>query len=497
MAKARKKRSGSLEKRGGVWLARWMVDGKRFTRSTGESDKRKALSKLDEFTTPYRLKDERRILEVQAARLQGINTELRQVEDALPALRFMEAWNVYRLSQSRPRSGAATLRLYEQKYFIFVEWMKTRHPEITELRQVSREIAEEYANELLNGTARDEAAAKKLSQKWLVNFYRNRRARKCADPLTDEEQRLVAIHRQRNAQKILSPLRGSTFNMHVNTLALVWRHVAQHKDAKIKFNPWSFNRDTGEGIRRIALKKSERQHTRRALTLEEVYNLLKTATGEMRLLIAFGFYTGLRLGDICNLTWGSIDRVSGVMTVRSKKTDVETKTFLHPALVRMIEAEATAHTGFILPTLHEQYAHSVGQVSHAVEVLFRSVGIQTQTVETDGRRARPDATFHSLRHTFVSTLRNRGIALHAAQALAGHSSAAMTEHYTHEDGRATLALPDVMDAAARSGAVTVAALPDNSTAQARRFTVEDLRGAVATWTDEERAEALRIVGGDK
>ena len=34
MAK-RTNRSGSLEKHGGYWLVRWMVDDKRYTRSTG------------------------------------------------------------------------------------------------------------------------------------------------------------------------------------------------------------------------------------------------------------------------------------------------------------------------------------------------------------------------------------------------------------------------------------------------------------------------------
>lgn len=502
MAKARKKRSGSLEKRGGIWLARWMIDGKRFTRSTGERDKRKALLKLDEFTDPYRLKDERRILEKQAARIKGIEAEIKEAEDTLPALRFMEAWNVYQQSQSRPRSGEVTMELYESKYFLFVDWVKAHHPEITELRQVSRGVAEEYAHLLLNGTPDEEAKAIRLSRKWLKLFNFNRWRRHDTSELTPDVQRTVATHKERAAVKIIEPVRGSTFNIHMNSLALIWRHVAQHERARIRVNPWSFNKDTGEGIRRISLKKNNRSHSRRALTLEEVYTLLNAATGEMRVLIAFGFYTGLRLGDICNLTWGNIDRVSGVLTVRSRKTDVETRTVIHPALARIIEAEVHTHTGYILPTMHTRYADRKKTRSilcHDIVLLFQSVGIQTQTAEPDGRRLRPDATFHSLRHTFVSALRNRGVALQTAQALAGHTNAAMTEHYTHEDGRAALALPDVMDAAARSDAPTVgavAALSDRSGA-ARRFTVEDLRGAFATWTDEERAEAMRIIGGGK
>ena len=37
------------------------------------------------------------------------------------------------------------------------------------------------------------------------------------------------------------------------------------------------------GIRRIVLNHAERPHSRRALTYEEVYQLLKKATGELKI----------------------------------------------------------------------------------------------------------------------------------------------------------------------------------------------------------------------
>ena len=499
MAKARKKRSGSLEKRGGIWLARWMINGKRFTRSTGESDKRKALAKLDEFTDPYRLKDEQRILEKQSARIRGIAAEIEQAEDALPALTFADGWTVYTQSQSRPRSGEVTLELYHNKYKIFVDWMRQRYPDITELRGVSREIAREFATELMSGTPEEEKRKIYNSRKWLKNFWGVRRKHNVVAELTDKEKETVALHKANAELNIVFPIRGATFNIYMNALALVWRHIAQHERARIKINPWSYNKDTGEGIRRIPLKRAERQHTRRPLTLEEVYNLLNAAQGEMRLLIAFGFYTGLRLGDICNLTWGNIDRVSGVLTVRSVKTDVETNTAIHPALARIIEAETKKRTGYIMPTMQARYSdRKTGRSAlvHEIVLLFKSIGIQTQTKEQDGRRARPDCTFHSLRHTFVSALRNRGVALRTAQALAGHTNAEMTEHYTHMDERAVLTLPDITDKEIRANE-QAAALPfieAATSADKRKITVDDLRKSVADWTDEQRAEALRIIG---
>ena len=72
-----------------------------------------------------------------------------------------------------------------------------------------------------------------------------------------------------------------------------------------------------------------------------------------------------------------------------------------------------------------------------IQDLFESVGIQTSTQE-EGKRARPDCGFHSLRHAFVTQLERVGVSLSERQRLAGHATAAMTEHYTHEDGSAAV-----------------------------------------------------------
>ena len=55
-------------------------------------------------------------------------------------------------------------------------------------------------------------------------------------------------------------------------------------------------------------------------------------------------------------------------------------------------------------------------------------------VKIEGRRHKtPEATFHSLRHTFVSFAANAGVPLHIVQSIVGHESTAMTRHYYHEN----------------------------------------------------------------
>ena len=65
--------------------------------------------------------------------------------------------------------------------------------------------------------------------------------------------------------------------------------------------------------------------------------------------------------------------------------------------------------------------------------IFKAANI-TMSVRLEGRHRRtPEATFHSLRHTFVSFAANAGVPLHIVQSIVGHESTAMTRHYYHEN----------------------------------------------------------------
>ena len=65
--------------------------------------------------------------------------------------------------------------------------------------------------------------------------------------------------------------------------------------------------------------------------------------------------------------------------------------------------------------------------------IFEAAGVK-MSVRLEGRsRLTPEATFHSLRHTFVSISANAGVPLHIVQSIVGHESTAMTRHYYHEN----------------------------------------------------------------
>lgn len=365
----RAKGSGTLELRGRIWFARWTVGGKTFKRSTELSDKKEAIKKLEEFVAPFRMENEKAILETMTAKLGGVDTQIQRYEDSLPATTIKNGWAEYFASHKRPDSGAVTLSQYEGWYEAFAKWAESKYPEAVELRNVGKEISSQYASHLQ------------------------------------------------------SRVSATTFNRHINTLSLVWRIL---KDtAKIGENPWQ-----------DVTKKRFIAHSRRELTVDELGRIINMAKGEMRLLIALGIYTGLRLGDCACLRWDNIDMVKRLISVIPMKTARRTQKRvvipIHPVLLNLMEeVSEKQRKGFLLPGCEARYHQFNAALAKDVAKLFQAVGLETKAKIEGVKRRRPDAGFHSLRHTFVSLCAAGGVPQSVVQALVGHGSPAMTQYYTH------------------------------------------------------------------
>lgn len=231
---------------------------------------------------------------------------------------------------------------------------------------------------------------------------------------------------------------ASTYNGRVCVLRELFRVLADKAGAFD--DPW-------RGVR----LRPEDSHSRRELTASEVRCLLDAAKShdggkagivgdEWRKLILLGVHTGLRLGDCCRLDWSEVDLVRGVIQLVPRKTKRHARGKpvtipIHPELAQCLTANgaATGSAGAILPGIAALYAVARWRVSQELSRIFKAAKIAT-SVRIDGRkRLTPEATFHSLRHTFVSFAANAGVPLHVVQSIVGHESTAMTRHYYHEN----------------------------------------------------------------
>lgn len=166
--------------------------------------------------------------------------------------------------------------------------------------------------------------------------------------------------------------------------------------------------------------------------------------GDWKTTIMIGALTGLRLGDTCNLRWSSVDLVAKVLRVRPEKTKRQAKDVvipLHPDLeARLLALPGSDNpAAFISPSLAGVKIGGRSGLSRQFQRIMEEAGIDNETLAGgDGKGRRMSALgFHSLRHYYVSALAEAGVAQDVRMALAGHSSAKVSELYTHR-GLATL-----------------------------------------------------------
>ena len=435
----REKGMGSLQReKSGRWTARVGFNGKRLSRSTGTTDRQKAEQFLQRLLAPLGL-GERRV---------PLN----------------DAWRQYLVSPKRRELAKATLETKRNTWFQFAHWMEAHHPEVTQLAHITDEIVGEYLTELkfdhcastYNGrvcilrevfrTLADKAGV--LEDPWEGVVLLSDDSHPRRELGVDELKRLLAAAEQYGVE------------------SLTTKNTKDHKEVVVE----------SEGY---------------PTALCNSVSFVAKNNSEWKVLFLIGIYTGLRLGDCCLLEWKDVFLDRGIIQVIPRKTrkhahGVPVTIPIHPQLAEALRgmvavpsATANDHTAepssesggvgthrptgyvgvdlpypssfiphpsqYVLQGIAETYLRSRWQVAHSLELIFKAAGIKTSVMIEGRSRATPEATFHSLRHTFVSLSANAGVPLTIIASIVGHSSTAMTRHYYHENEealrRAVAAIP--------------------------------------------------------
>lgn len=170
---------------------------------------------------------------------------------------------------------------------------------------------------------------------------------------------------------------------------------------------------------------------------EEVSLLIEEARGtEWHTAILIGALTGLRLRDTCGLRWNNLDMVNGVIRIRPTKTKSRGSAAdlilpLHPTLKdHLLTLEAPDEPDApLMPELSK--IKDASPLSRQFSRLMKRAGIDANQREGSGKRKHSDLSFHSLRHFFVSSLANAGVAADIRVTLSGHADERTHERYTH------------------------------------------------------------------
>lgn len=233
--------------------------------------------------------------------------------------------------------------------------------------------------------------------------------------------------REQEAERV-SP---STVNHGLKFIRMLF--VAARRDGLIADNP----------AEDVSVLKRDTKSTRRPFSLEEVKSMLKVADSEWKSMILIGLYTGQRLGDIARLTWDQIDLEAGEIRLQTGKTGRFQKIPIPPPLLKHIESLPTPPHGQV--PLHERADEIVasqgktGSLSIQFHKIMSDAGIAAKKTHRKtedalgrkGRRVESRVSFHSLRHTTTSLLKNAGVSSAIAEEFVGHDSAEMNRVYTH------------------------------------------------------------------
>jgi integrase len=158
-------------------------------------------------------------------------------------------------------------------------------------------------------------------------------------------------------------------------------------------------------------------------------------------MIAFGLYSGQRLGDIARLTWNNIDTVRQEIRLLTGKTRRRmVLPIAGPLLSYLADLPSSDNGGQpLFPKLHaiitrQNRSGTLSNQFHALLVRAGLANKRTHEGTGKGRGAKRQASeisFHSLRHTATSLLKGAGVSDAVARELIGHESAAISRHYTH------------------------------------------------------------------
>jgi integrase len=191
----------------------------------------------------------------------------------------------------------------------------------------------------------------------------------------------------------------------------------------------------------IGLVEDDADIEKDTFTPEQVGDLVAKAEGDWKGVILCGFYTGLRLKDVTELKWESIDtgltRIELVpRKTRRKKKNRKVVLPIHPVFAAWLKKQTHGiGKAPVFPTLAGKSGGGKSGLSMAFKRIMERAGIQGRVLrERNGEgRSQSSLSFHSLRHSFNSALANADVAQEIRQKLTGHASAAMNEVYTHRE----------------------------------------------------------------
>lgn len=253
-------------------------------------------------------------------------------------------------------------------------------------------------------TTRSGRVVDMLGENTLINTLTHSDMRKLRDRLKDTISD--------RTDRVLSP---ATVNRHMETLTSAFNFAT--KEGYLHQNPM------------VGFESEKEKNFRNRICSPEEYATLiaKSTNDNLTLAIHIAYWTGMRLGEVCDMTWDRVDLKARVLVLR----DVDTKTKearrvpIADELHRVLSGIKIRH---IKGRLIHQRADST---SKAFRNLAKKLGFA-------------DLTFHNHRHGIVTRLIREGVDLVTISTITGHKDINMLKRYNEVSDSAKIKAINVL-----------------------------------------------------
>lgn len=330
------------------------------------------------------------LIEDKAERLKQLQSILRDTEEEAlelqaeegPQIPINEIWKKY-LPVRKRMAGSDTLKQYKFQADEFISWIEHNKPHIQTTEDLNSNAArafESYLNE--------------------------------------------------------SGKSPNTVYKYISLLDLIWDRF--QKRLKVAHgNPWKELLEDANDAKQPPKRKEP-------FTEQELEKIFSNAKGRMYILFMLGYYSGLRLGDICGLQWKEIEldnrRIVKEPRKTKKRNPKPVMIPLHRDLyTELIDIPESKRKGYVLPYYAKQYKKDPSGITKENKEFFESLGIDLYDGSNEGgKRKQSIKGMHSFRHNFVSLCYREGVPAPIVGSIIGHSNPLVSLIYYHNDQKATI-----------------------------------------------------------
>lgn len=362
----------NLELRGGRWHLQAVINGVRIRKSLKTTDLEEARKRRDEKLAMLAGgADDKTMLKSVERQLAGIGAEEKAAkEDPLQGALLMKAFAIWKRDPSRRPCGENQTYIHDSNWRNFLKWLMDKHPDIQFARQLTRDVAMEWA--------------------------------------ADELEACRAVN---------------TYNHHVNSVKTIFKSLRK-MDAMLT-DPFEFIHVRSD---------ADDARGKLPFTDAELDLIKKSPETEYVRLAKVGYYTTLRLQNAARIRWEDFDQDLIYYHGVHSKTKADATHRIHPDLRAMLsETPPDQRHGYVFPDFAElpesgmakRFREFLGRCG--IQTQEKIVG-QNGQIRTACVRG-----FHSFRHTAITRALRNGAPPKKVQRLSGHSSDRIQRRYTHLD----------------------------------------------------------------